>query len=89
MPKTAENREQSAEVPDSLSFEQAMKELEEIVRRLEGNSGDLESAIRDYLRGTALQRHCQKKLADARLRVESIVKAEGGISLQPFESQQA
>ena len=86
MPKTAQNSTE-AEVKDDLSFEVAMKELEEIVRRLEGTGGDLESSIRDYLRGTALTQHCQKKLADARLRIESILKTEAGLALQPLESQ--
>ncbi len=62
-----------------------MKELEEIVRKLEGGNADLEASIADYLRGTALQQHCQKKLADAKLRIEQIVKGEGGeAALAPF-----
>ncbi len=62
-----------------------MKELEAIVRRLESGNADLESAIADYLKGTQLKEYCEKKLADARLKVESIVKsADGTLSTQPF-----
>ncbi len=87
MPKAEKN---PTEGVDGLSFEQAMKELEEIVRRLEAGGGDLESAIGDYLRGTALQQHCQKRLNDAKLRIEAIVKAQdGSLGLQPFENKQA
>lgn len=77
-----------SKVIEGLTFEQAMKELEDIVRRLEGGGGDLESSIADYLRGTALQQHCQKKLSDARLRIDSILRAQDGtLSLQSFEAQ--
>jgi len=72
----------------SLSFEQALKELEAIVRKLEGGAGDLESSINDYVRGTELKEYCQKKLADARLKVESILKSQdGGLTLQPFDAE--
>ncbi|MBN8530384.1 MAG: exodeoxyribonuclease VII small subunit [Alphaproteobacteria bacterium] len=62
----------------NLSFEQAMKELEQIVRRLESGQGELEKAIEDYARGTALKAHCEKRLADARMKVEKIVQTPDG-----------
>ena len=67
------------------NFEDALKELESIVRKLEGGQMDLEASISDYVRGTELKSFCQQKLADARLKVESIIKAEGGLSTKPFE----
>lgn len=71
----------------SLNFEQAMQELEGIVRRLEAGGGDLESSIVDFQRGTALQKHCQQKLAEAKLKVDAIMgDANGGApELQPFD----
>ncbi len=72
----------------SYSFELALKELESIVRKLESGSGDLEASIADYVRGTELKEYCQKKLADARLQVESILKApDGTLHTQPFDAQ--
>lgn len=72
----------------SLSFEQALAELESIVRKLESGQGDLESSITDYTRGNVLKEHCQKKLNDARLRVEKIVKTAGGeLALEPFDTE--
>lgn len=62
----------------NLSFEQAMKELEQIVRRLESGQGELEKAIEDYARGTALKAHCEKRLNDARMKVEKIVQTPDG-----------
>lgn len=55
-----------------------MKELEQIVRRLESGQGELEKAIEDYARGTALKAHCEKRLSDARMKVEKIVQTPDG-----------
>lgn len=61
-----------------LSFEQAVKELEEIVRKLESGQVDLESAIKDYERGNQLRKICEQKLNDAKLKVENIIKNQDG-----------
>lgn len=69
------------------SFEQALGELEAIVRKLEGGTGDLESSINDYVRGTELKEYCQKKLENARLKVESILQnKDGTVTTQPFDN---
>jgi exodeoxyribonuclease VII small subunit len=62
----------------SLSFEDALAELEEIVRRLESGAARLDEAISAYERGAALKRHCEAKLHEAQVRVEKIVVAPGG-----------
>jgi exodeoxyribonuclease VII small subunit len=61
-----------------LSFEQALAELETIVRALESGQSPLEQSIAQYERGAALKAHCEAKLAAARLRVEKIVIGGGG-----------
>lgn len=71
----------------NLSFETALRELETIVRRLETGEGELENAIADYERGMALKTHCERKLADARMKVEKIVQGEGGASTAPFNPE--
>ncbi len=72
----------------AMSFEQALKELETIVRKLEAGQGELEGAIADYERGTQLQSHCQKKLADARMKVEKImVMADGKLAAVPLDGE--
>lgn len=72
---------------ESQSFEEALKELEAIVRKLESGSGDLEASINDYVRGTELKAYCQKKLDDAKLKVESILKnPDGSTSTTPFDA---
>lgn len=70
-----------------LSFEQALRELEGIVKRLETGEGELEGSIADYARGTALREHCEKKLADARMKVEKIVQNQAGqVTTEEFDA---
>ncbi|MEQ1789850.1 MAG: exodeoxyribonuclease VII small subunit [Rickettsiales bacterium] len=75
--------ENQTEVP----FEAALKDLEAIVRKLEGGTGDLEASIADYVRGTELKEYCQKKLESARLKVETILQAkDGSVSTKTFDN---
>lgn len=72
----------------ALTFEAAMKELETIVRALEAGNADLDKAIHDYQRGTALKEHCLKKLAEAKLKVEQIqVSADGQVTTKAFATE--
>ena len=69
-----------------LSFEDALAELERIVRGLEGGQQKLEDAIACYERGAALRRHCEAKLAEAEARVQAIVeRADGTLALKAME----
>lgn len=63
---------------DGVSFEKALAELEEIVRKLEQGSVELEESIALYERGTALKAHCEAKLKSAQERIEKIVVAGDG-----------
>ena len=62
----------------SMSFEDALAELERIVRGLEGGQQKLEEAIKAYERGAKLRQHCEAKLAEAEQRVQAIVANAGG-----------
>ncbi len=69
-----------------LSFEDALAELERIVRGLEGGQQKLEEAITAYERGALLRRHCEAKLAQAEARVQAIVeRADGAVSLKAMD----
>lgn len=69
-----------------LSFEDALAELETIVRQLEEGKGKLEDAIKAYARGAALKRHCETKLAEARAKVDKIVLSpDGTVGLEPTD----
>jgi exodeoxyribonuclease VII small subunit len=60
---------------DEMSFEAALKELEQIVARLEQGAVDLEDSIALYERGQALKTHCEQKLKAAESRLEKIVQS--------------
>ena len=68
----------------AMSFEDALAELEGIVRRLESGQVKLDDAIQSYERGAQLKRHCEAKLNEAQQRVDRIVVgADGAIRAEP------
>ena len=74
---------QSATPIATMSFEQALGELERIVAQLERGDVALADSIRMYERGAALKAHCEAKLKDAQLKVEQIVLGPEGPKLEP------
>jgi exodeoxyribonuclease VII small subunit len=70
----------------SLSFEQALEELERIVSELESGKAELERSISVYERGARLKAHCEAKLKAAQLRVEKIILGPSGpTGVEPAE----
>ena len=70
----------------SLSFEDALSELEKIIRDLEGGQMKLEDAIAAYERGAALRHHCEAKLSEAEARVQAIVqRSDGVLDMKPLD----
>ena len=68
----------------ALSFEDALNELEQIVRRLETGNAKLDEAIGAYERGALLKQYCESKLREAQARVEKIViGADGALAAEP------
>jgi len=79
-----------AKTPDdiaALGFEEAMKELEKIVRDLESGQVKLDDAVKAYERGAALKQHCESKLKEARTKVEKITGAGKNLGLEPVDSE--
>ncbi|MDH5748411.1 MAG: exodeoxyribonuclease VII small subunit [Rhodospirillales bacterium] len=71
---------------DKLSFEDALAELENIVRDLEAGTGKLDEAIEAYERGAQLKRHCEKKLQEAQVRIEKVVLGpKGAENIEPAD----
>jgi exodeoxyribonuclease VII small subunit len=68
----------------AMSFEDALGELEQIVKKLEQGSAKLDEAIASYERGAHLKRHCESKLNEAQSRVDRIVRgADGALTTEP------
>lgn len=69
-----------------LSFEEALAELQGLVRALEKGESKLDEAVQFYERGAALKRHCEAKLRDAQEKVAKIViGADGSVSSEPAD----
>ena len=70
---------------ETLTFEQALAELEGIVKALESGQGALEASVAAYQRWAALRAHCERKLAEAEQKVQAIVETPTGLSLRDVE----
>ena len=69
--RTAAPKRAPADLPEG--FEETMRELRSVVARLESHEGGLESAVASFERGVMLQKHAQRQLDAARLRVEELL----------------
>lgn len=67
------------------SFEEALAELERLVKTLEEGNIPLETSVQAYERGIQLKAFCEKKLADAQLKIEEVMKTAQGVETRPFE----
>ena len=77
------------EIPEeikALSFEQALDQLKEIVSSLERGESGLDQLIELYEKGSMLKSHCERRLKDAKMKVEQISLSEDGqLSSLPFD----
>ncbi|TYO98750.1 exodeoxyribonuclease VII small subunit [Geothermobacter ehrlichii] len=68
-----------------ISFEQALKELEALVERLESGDLPLEESLRCFEEGIARAAACQKRLQQAEARIEQLLHDdEGNLRIEPF-----
>ncbi len=74
----------SEQQPEPLDFEQALKELEALVERMEQGELSLEDSLKSFERGIALTRHCQQSLREAEQKVEILTSKDGDSRAEPF-----
>lgn len=68
-----------------LTFEQALKRLEEIVEALETEDLDLDKSLQFFEEGVSLSRHCNQQLQAAEKRIDILLrKADGTLAVEPF-----
>lgn len=73
---------------ESLSFEDAIQELETVVKNLERGETPLEESIGAYERGIALKKHCETRLREAQAKIEKItVDKDGVIGAEPLDTE--
>ncbi len=71
---------------DKFDFEKALQELEELVEKMEQGDMSLEESLKQFERGVALTRSCQKAIADAEQKVQILLKNAGKDELAPFKT---
>ncbi|MYL71872.1 exodeoxyribonuclease VII small subunit [Halobacillus litoralis] len=71
---------------ETISFEDAMKQLEEIVEKLETGEVPLEKAIQYYQEGMKLSKLCSEKLGNVETQMQQIMNEHG--ELEPFSVQE-
>lgn len=75
-----------AENPGEKKFEEALRELEKVVERLESGELSLEESLAAFEEGVRLVRYCNQKLDEVERRIELLVKdKEGRLQLKPVE----
>ena len=57
---------------NNLSFEEALEELENITKSFEDGDSTLENAVNLYNRGVLLKKHCEKKLKEAKKKIDEV-----------------
>ena len=71
-----------------LSFEDALQQLESIVKKLEKGDVPLENAIKYYEQGAILKAHCEHKLKSAVDKIEKIqLGKDGTATTAPLDPQ--
>ena len=71
---------------DELSFEDALRKLEEIVTNLETGSLSLDESLSKFESGIMLSRLCNKKLKEAKQKVEKLVEKNNTVQTEPLSS---
>jgi exodeoxyribonuclease VII small subunit len=65
-------------------FEDALKKLEEIVKKMEAGDLPLDEALKSFEEGIKLIRSCQNKLDEAEQRVEMLLEKEDSLQVKQF-----
>ena len=82
-----QNEQDTADNLQNISFEEALAQLEQIVRELEGGRIKLDDAVSAYEKATALKKLCSDRLAAAALKVEKIeLGKDGSLSTVPLDN---
>ncbi len=71
----------------SMTFEQSMERLDEIVQALEAGETSLEDSIKLFEEGTALAAKCGKLLDDAELKVTKLTEGPDGAPVEQEVSE--
>ncbi|USO02477.1 MAG: exodeoxyribonuclease VII small subunit [Alphaproteobacteria bacterium] len=66
-----------------MNFEESLKRLEEVARKLEAGNISLDESVKLFEEGSKLKKHCETLLKEAQLKVEKIIEnPDGSISVK-------
>ena len=85
----AQKRKNKENEIDSLSFEQAIENLTEIVDKIEDGQVPLQESLQQYEKGMEMIKHCRKILLDAEKRIEEIAENESEEDLDEPDDESA
>ena len=68
-------------------FEASMLELESLVERMENGEQSLEDSLKDFERGIALTRSCQKSLQETEQKIQQLIEKNGKDELVDFDEE--
>ena len=77
----------STKKTETLDFEASMNELESLVERMEAGDQSLEESLKDFERGIALTRSCQKSLQETEQKIQQLIEKNGQDELVPFDDE--
>ena len=77
----------STKKTESIDFEASMLELESLVERMEHGEQSLEDSLKDFERGIALTRSCQKSLQETEQKIQQLIEKNGQDELVPFDEE--
>lgn len=88
MAKTAKAASEALPEPETLTFEEALDELESLTAAMATGTTTLLESVAAYERGTKLLARCRNELADARATIERLRETEeGGVERRPLDNE--
>jgi exodeoxyribonuclease VII small subunit len=73
----------------SQNFEKSLKELEDLVKKMEKGDLSLEASLEHFERGVKLSRACQEALKAAEQKVEILMNKNGKDDISTFDSEES
>lgn len=71
---------------EKLSYEESIKELEQVVKALENNELTLDESIEKFEKGMKLSKHCSELLEGAEKKITLLIeKEDGSVETEKFE----
>ena len=72
----SESKSKRESESEEITFEDALKQLEEIVHELEESGSTLDNALKRFETGVGLSRLCNRRLDDAEMRIEQLIEGD-------------